>query len=116
MEDESRRQVVAAHPIGNGLNTFRASFGRLCESKSIICSPHSLTQLDQDDLQDLSIDILLSLQRFRASRLLIVGRERKALIHYLPKLVSTIASDESNFEHDSVQPLLESVIAAKPEK
>ncbi|KAK8029449.1 hypothetical protein PG993_010740 [Apiospora rasikravindrae] len=43
-------------------------------------------------------------------------RKRRQGPHGLPKLVSTIASDGSNFEPDRVQPLLESIIAAKPDK
>ncbi|KAK7972412.1 hypothetical protein PG988_006546 [Apiospora saccharicola] len=116
MEEESRRQVVAKHPIGNGLDAFRASFGLLCEGKNIVCSPHSITQLDRNDLQELSIDLLLSLQHLRASRLLPVGRKGTALIHDLSRLVSTIVSDGSSFELDRVQPLLKSVIAAKPDE
>ncbi|KAK8016085.1 hypothetical protein PG993_014274 [Apiospora rasikravindrae] len=116
MEEESRRRVVAEHPIGNGLDAFRASFDLLCEGKNIVCSPHSVTQLDRNDLQELSIDLLLSLQHLRASRLLPVGRKGTALIHDLSRLVSTIASDGSSFEPDRVQPLLKSVIAAKPDE
>ncbi|KAK8048254.1 Protein kinase-like domain [Apiospora phragmitis] len=116
MEDQSRLEVIAKNPIGNGLDDFRASFNLLCESKNVTCSPDSLTQLDRDVLQELSIDLLLSLQRLRASRLLPVGRGGKTLINGLSTLVSTIASDGPNFESDRVQPLLKSVIAAKPDK
>ncbi|KAK6840965.1 hypothetical protein PG987_001825 [Apiospora arundinis] len=49
MDDHLRSKTIAANPIGKGLDTFRATFGRLCESKDISPSPESLHHLNLAD-------------------------------------------------------------------
>ena len=49
MADRSpRTQIIKDNPIGNGLNTFRASFRSVCETQKISYTPDSLDQLGQE--------------------------------------------------------------------
>ncbi|KAK6859033.1 hypothetical protein PG995_004886 [Apiospora arundinis] len=111
MDDHVRSKIIAENPIGTGLDNFRATFERVCESKGISRSPESLDHLDRDDLQELSIVILSSLLGLRASRLLPAERGSKTLINDLSRLFSTITSDDSDFEYKRIQPLLHHALA-----
>ncbi|KAK8002234.1 ubiquitin thioesterase OTU1 [Apiospora arundinis] len=113
MEDQSRSKIIAENPIGKGLDSFRAAFGRICESKGISCSPKSLDHLNRDDLQKLAIVILSALQGLRASRLLPAEKGGNILVNDLSTLVSTITSDDSDFVIRRIQPLLQDALAVK---
>ncbi|KAK8002315.1 zinc-binding oxidoreductase CipB [Apiospora arundinis] len=113
MDDHLRSKIIADNPIGTGLDTFRAAFDRICKSEGISCSSESLYRLSRNDLQELAIIVLSSLQGLRVSRLLPAVRGRKILVNDLSRLVSTITSDDSDFELERIQPLLESILAVK---
>ncbi|KAK8872459.1 kinase-like domain [Apiospora arundinis] len=112
MDDHLRAKIIAENPIGTGLDTFRAAFERICESKGFSCSLESLDHLDRDDLQEISIVILSSLLGLRASRLLPAERGSRTLVNDLSRLFSTI-TDDSDFEYKRIQPLLQDALAIK---
>ncbi|QLI74381.1 uncharacterized protein G6M90_00g113480 [Metarhizium brunneum] len=62
-----------------------------------------------EDLQNLSIDLLLALQNIRASRLLRSGGNGKNLLSDLLRVNSTVNSGEFDFDH--IKPLLKVALA-----
>ncbi|KAJ0100707.1 hypothetical protein J7T55_008968 [Diaporthe amygdali] len=58
------------NPIGTGLDAFRASFSPICEDKSISCTPDALDQFAREELQNLTLDLILALHGLRTSRVL----------------------------------------------
>lgn len=46
MADPSQLGIIKDHPIGNGLDAFRASFNTVCADKGIPCTLDALDQLD----------------------------------------------------------------------
>ncbi|KAL6852514.1 hypothetical protein ACO1O0_007060 [Amphichorda felina] len=109
MADEPRSKIIQENPIGKGLDRFRASFNTVCNGAGIASSPDVLQQLSQEDLQDLALDLLLSLQGLRAPRLLRSSGHGKHLLTDLSRLNSAVISDD--FDLDHIKPLLESAIA-----
>ncbi|TWU76972.1 hypothetical protein ED733_007337 [Metarhizium rileyi] len=109
MTHHIRSDVIEANPIGNGLDAFRSSFHSLCDSRRLICSPRALDQLSLDDLQNLSIDLLLALQYTKASRLLCSSGNRTNLFSDISRVSSTINSGEFDFDH--IKPLLKVALA-----
>ncbi|KAI1300772.1 hypothetical protein F5Y03DRAFT_223623 [Xylaria venustula] len=112
MANQDRSEIIRKNPIGNGLDTFYTSFNSLCESKDISCSGEALNQLDDEDFQNITIDLLLALQQLRVSRVLRFGS--KTLLSDLSSLTSAVASND--FDYNRVKPLLEAVVANKPDE
>ncbi|PGG98196.1 hypothetical protein AJ80_09574 [Polytolypa hystricis UAMH7299] len=109
MVDQSRPKLIKDNPIGRGLDVFRASFRSTCEDASVSCTPDALEQLGQDDLQNITLDLLSALQGLPISRLLRSSGGGKNLFSDLIRLNSAINSGD--FDLDRIKPLLNSAIA-----
>ncbi|KAH7016034.1 uncharacterized protein B0I36DRAFT_41579 [Microdochium trichocladiopsis] len=113
MADQARSQIIKGNPIGKGLDAFRASFGLICEGASVPCTPDSLGRIGQEDLQNLTLDLLLALQSLRISRLLRSSGSGKNLLSDLSRLSSAVNSDD--FDRNSIKPLLSAALANNPD-
>ncbi|KAJ8116066.1 hypothetical protein ONZ43_g4521 [Nemania bipapillata] len=102
MADQDRSEIIRSNPIGNGLDAFR-------ESTSIPCSEEAFNQLNEENFQNTTIDLLLALQQLRASR--VFRFSNKTLSSGLLSLASAVASND--FDYARVKPLLVAVIAKK---
>ncbi|KAL2889273.1 hypothetical protein HOO65_030774 [Ceratocystis lukuohia] len=109
MENQSPSKIIENHPIGKGLDAFRASFNSICEDMSILCSPDALDQLDLRDSRDLVISLLTAVQNLTAIRFLPSKTGHDSLRTDLIRLNFTVASTDFNF--DRVKPLLKSALA-----
>ncbi|KAI0599143.1 hypothetical protein F4775DRAFT_128571 [Biscogniauxia sp. FL1348] len=114
MTDQDRSEIIRDNPIETRLDSFRASFDSICKDKGIACSPDALGQLDQEDVQNLSWDLLAGLQTLFITRLLPSSTGRGTLRNNLLALNSAVASD--SFDYDRVKPLLAAVIAKKSDE
>ncbi|KAB5511463.1 hypothetical protein GE09DRAFT_932421, partial [Coniochaeta sp. 2T2.1] len=112
MIDQPRSKIIEENPIGKGLDAFRASFNSMRKGPSISCTPDALERLGPDDLQNLTLDLLLALQGLRASRLLCSSGSGKNLFSDLSRLNSLVNSDD--FELDSIKHLLNAALADDP--
>ncbi|KAI0161090.1 hypothetical protein GGR52DRAFT_562862 [Hypoxylon sp. FL1284] len=113
MADQHLSEAISKNPIGNGLDSFLASFSSLCESKSICCTGEALRQLSEEDIQDLISWLLSALQTLPVARLL-PSRMHGPLRDDILRLDLSLNSDDFNF--DRIKPLLEQVIAKKPDE
>ncbi|GAB0138519.1 hypothetical protein EsDP_00006752 [Epichloe bromicola] len=112
MGNQQQSKIIEENPIGNGLNAFRASFSSICEGARISCSPDALDQLGQEDLQNLVLILVSTLQILPASRLL--RSSSGTLFSELSRLNTAITSDD--FDFDRIKPLLRLILAAhKPD-
>ncbi|KAH7021588.1 LOW QUALITY PROTEIN: uncharacterized protein B0I36DRAFT_394304 [Microdochium trichocladiopsis] len=102
MTNPPQSKIIKENPIGKGLDAFRASFHSVCEGAS-------LPTLSREDLQNLTLILLSTLQILPASRLLRSSGSGKNLFSDLSRLNSAVNSD--NFDLDSIKPLLRSAIA-----
>ncbi|KAL2889274.1 hypothetical protein HOO65_030775 [Ceratocystis lukuohia] len=109
MANQSPSKIIENHPIGKGLDAFRASFNSICENKSILCPPDALDQLDLRDRQTLVISLLAAVQTLTASGFLPSKTGHDSLQTDLIRLTSAVASTDFNF--DRVKPLLKSALA-----
>ncbi|KAL2888933.1 kinase-like domain [Ceratocystis lukuohia] len=109
MTNQSLSKIIENHPIGKGLDAFRASFNSICEDESILCSPDALDQLDLRDRQTLVMNLLVAVQTLTSSRFLPSKTGHDSLQTDLIRLTSAVASTDFNF--DRVKPLLKSVLA-----
>ncbi|PHH49257.1 hypothetical protein CFIMG_005936RA [Ceratocystis fimbriata CBS 114723] len=109
MANQSPSEIIENHPIGKGLDAFRASFNSICEDRSILCSLDALDQLDPEDSQTLVINLLATVQTFTASRFLPSKTGHTSLRTDVIRLSSTVDSTDFNF--DCVKPLLKSALA-----
>ncbi|KAH7016047.1 uncharacterized protein B0I36DRAFT_368666 [Microdochium trichocladiopsis] len=113
MADLARSQIIKENPIGKGLDAFRASFSLICEGASVPCTPDSLGRLDREELQNLTLDLLLALQSLRISRLLRSSGSGKNLLSDLSRLNSAVNSDD--FDLNSIKPLLNAALTDDPD-
>ncbi|KAH7016041.1 uncharacterized protein B0I36DRAFT_425519 [Microdochium trichocladiopsis] len=113
MADQARSQIIKENPIGKGLDAFRASFSLICEGASVPCTPDSLGRLDREELQNLTLDLLLALQSLRISRLLRSSGSGKNLLSDLSRLNSAVNSDD--FDLNSIKPLLNAALTDDPD-
>ncbi|KAH8762062.1 hypothetical protein F5883DRAFT_605912 [Diaporthe sp. PMI_573] len=104
--------VIKENPIGKHLDGFLASFKAICKERNIACNPDAVGQLDQEDLYNLTLDLLSALQGPRASRLLRSKSGSKNLSSDLARLCSSI-NDDFNFER--VNSLFQAVLTNKPD-
>ncbi|KAJ9129988.1 hypothetical protein NKR23_g12391 [Pleurostoma richardsiae] len=74
----------------------------------------ALGQLEREDLQNLTRDLLSALQGLRTSRLFPSGGGRN-LFSDLWKLNSTVDSEDDDFDFDRTKPLLNAALADSPE-
>ncbi|POR32939.1 Uncharacterized protein TPAR_06835 [Tolypocladium paradoxum] len=112
MTDQSRSEVIKEHPIGNGLDAFRASFSSICDDRSVARSSAAIDQLAQDDLRNLTLPFLFALQSLSVAGLLFSRTSAGTLRNDLLKLIAAIAS--ADFDFDRVKPLLKEAVADKP--
>ncbi|CAI6091430.1 unnamed protein product [Clonostachys chloroleuca] len=113
MTDQNRSKVIQEHPIGNGLNAFRTSFNSICEDRNISPDPAAVEHLGQEDLQNLVLVLLSTLQIHPAARLLCSSGNGKNLFDDLLRLNSAVNSGE--FEPDRIKPLLRSAVTDTPD-
>ncbi|KAH7025306.1 uncharacterized protein B0I36DRAFT_417596 [Microdochium trichocladiopsis] len=113
MADQARSQIIKENPIGKGLDAFRASFSLICEGASVPCTPDSLGSLDHEELQNLTLDLLLALQSLRISRLLRSSGSGKNLLSDLSRLNSAVNSDD--FDLNRIKPLLNAALTDDPD-
>lgn len=122
---DAQLKIIESNPIGEGLNTFRASFNSICDNAGVSRTPDALGQLDQEgiiiqlralhfsdqhtDIQNLTIYLLLALQSLRASRLLPSSGSGKNLFSDLSSLNSAVNSDKYDFHR--IKPLLNTALA-----
>ncbi|KAK1773038.1 hypothetical protein QBC45DRAFT_340789 [Copromyces sp. CBS 386.78] len=68
MTDRPQSEIIREHPIGTGLDAFRASFESVCKDRGISCpTPDALSQLGQQDLRELAFSLLSTIQSCRSS-------------------------------------------------
>ncbi|KAH8748986.1 hypothetical protein F5883DRAFT_508959 [Diaporthe sp. PMI_573] len=115
MADQTRSEIIRGNPIGNVLDSFKASFKSVCEDRGISCTPDALGQLGQKDLQNIALDLLSALQGLRASRLLPARGSGNNLLSDLLRLVSAVNSDDFDFDFDRIKPLLNAALADSPD-
>ncbi|KAB5511550.1 hypothetical protein GE09DRAFT_916767, partial [Coniochaeta sp. 2T2.1] len=89
-----RSKIIDEHPIGKGLDAFRASFNSMCKGANISCTPDALERLGRDGKANLTLDLLLALQGLRVSRLLRSSGSGKNLFSDLLRLNSVVNSDD----------------------
>ncbi|KAK0704195.1 hypothetical protein B0T21DRAFT_397094 [Apiosordaria backusii] len=109
MTDQLQSKIIDENPIGNGLDAFRASFNSICKGALISCTPDALEQLGQEDLQNLTMDLIVALQSLRASRLLRSSGRGRNLFSDLLRLLNS-AVNFGDFDLDRIKPLLRSAI------
>ncbi|KAA8628254.1 hypothetical protein SMACR_09394, partial [Sordaria macrospora] len=86
-----QQQIIQDHPIGTGLDAFRASFESVCKDRGISCpAPDALSQLGPQGRGTLQIDLL-------------------------KRIPALISDDLYNFDSDQFEPLLNAVLANKPD-
>ncbi|KAF4502795.1 hypothetical protein FAGAP_951 [Fusarium agapanthi] len=112
MRNESQSKIIEENPIGNDLDTFRASFGSICKGAGFSAASDALKELEQQDLRNLTLPLLFTLQSHTASGLL-TNNGRGTLRSDLLRLISAAASDDFDFER--VKPLLKSALDSEPD-
>ncbi|KAH6703019.1 hypothetical protein BKA61DRAFT_189254 [Leptodontidium sp. MPI-SDFR-AT-0119] len=112
MADQARSEIIKDNPIGKGLDAFRASYTAVCENQSIPSTLDSLGKLGHDELQNIALVLLSTLQILPAARLLRSSGGR-TLFSELPRLNSAITSDD--FDLDGIKPLLNAALADSPD-
>ncbi|RYP37700.1 hypothetical protein DL767_002811 [Monosporascus sp. MG133] len=105
--------IIKQHPIGKGLDTFRASFDSVCDDHNLSHSPGALDQLGRDDIQNITLDLLSALRNFSAVRFLRSKTGHGILRSDLLRLISNVTSDD--FDFDRVKPLLRVALANNPD-
>ncbi|KAL2192746.1 hypothetical protein P885DRAFT_64684 [Corynascus similis CBS 632.67] len=111
-DQQSRSEIIKQHPIGNGLEGFRALYRSVCDSKSI---PYTFDALGQLDLEgrigttSISHTLLTGMQMSRISPLIFSYGSSKNLFSDLSRLNSAVNSDD--FDLDRIKPLLNASLA-----
>ncbi|KAK4071055.1 uncharacterized protein Triagg1_6422 [Trichoderma aggressivum f. europaeum] len=115
--DEARLKIIEEHPIGGGLDSFRALFASTCESLNLAGSlPNAnaidqleqlgqLEQLDQEALQKLTLTLFTALQLLKAVQLLRSAGRGQNLLSDILQFIPTIVS--LDFDFDRVKALLQ---------
>ncbi|KAH6845446.1 hypothetical protein B0I37DRAFT_416983 [Chaetomium sp. MPI-CAGE-AT-0009] len=106
---ELYHSISGVQPPTEGLDSFRASFNTVYADRGIPYALDALGQLDLEDIQSLTLDLLSSLQSLRTSRLLGSSGSSKNLFSDLSRLNSTVNSN--NFDLDRIKPLLTAALA-----
>ncbi|XP_044714425.1 uncharacterized protein HRG_12023 [Hirsutella rhossiliensis] len=113
MADPNCSNIIKDYPIANGLDAFRASFSSICEARHVPRGPDALERLGQEDLQNIVLDLLSTLQIHPAARLLRSTGDGKTLFGDLLQLNSAVNSGE--FDFDRIKPLVKSALADIPD-
>ncbi|KAM7218492.1 hypothetical protein V8F06_006096 [Rhypophila decipiens] len=113
MTDQPRSKIIEENPIGRGLDAFHTSFNLLCAKRKISGTADALGQLDREDIQGLTIDLLFdlleTLRNIPTTRLLPSKTGRDTLRNHLLKLLSALAFKD--FDFDRIKPLLNAALA-----
>ncbi|EGO57000.1 hypothetical protein NEUTE1DRAFT_84642 [Neurospora tetrasperma FGSC 2508] len=117
MTDRPQSEIIREHPIGTGLDAFRAAFESVCKDRGIsFPTPDALRKLGPQDLRGLAFSLLDTLQTLPITRLLRSntgsGTLRIDLLRRLPALDS---DDVDNFDSDQFEPLFNAVLTNKPD-
>ncbi|EGO61465.1 hypothetical protein NEUTE1DRAFT_128057 [Neurospora tetrasperma FGSC 2508] len=117
MTDRPQSEIIREHPIGTGLDAFRASFESVCKDRGISCPAlDAVSQLGQQDLQNLAFRLLNTLQILPITSLLRSNTGRGTLqIDLLKRIPALISDDLYNFDSDQFEPLFNAVITNKPD-
>ncbi|KAK5998600.1 hypothetical protein PT974_00981 [Cladobotryum mycophilum] len=102
MVDQTRPDIIKDNPIGNKLDSFRASFNSIYNGKNV-----SL------DLRNVTLILLTSLQSLPVADLLLSNTGRGTLRRDILNLLSAVTSND--FEFDRVKPLLNAALADPPD-
>ncbi|KAM7182691.1 hypothetical protein V8F33_014103 [Rhypophila sp. PSN 637] len=113
MADQARSEIIKDNPIGKGLDNFRSSFNLACKNQTILSTPDSLRKLGNEDLRNLTLLLLLSLQSLPAAGLLLSKTGRTTIRSDLLRLISAVTSDV--FDFDRIKPLLIIALADNPD-
>jgi len=125
MTDQPRSKIIKDNPIRKGLDAFRASFNLICKDRRISRTSDALEQLAHQsgnitgftkahssnqliNLQNLALDLLLTLQTLPTSHLLRSKTYKKPIFSDLSSLNSTIISNNFNLNH--IKPLLNTAL------
>lgn len=109
--DPSEIDAIQANPIGKHLDRVRMICRSKCEAKGIPCTPDTLSQLGQDELKTITVELVLSFAGIATTELLRSRTGRGTLRDDVFRLLSEIRADD--FELNRTQPLLEAVLAEK---
>jgi hypothetical protein len=105
--DPARLKIIEDNPIEGGLDVFRTAFNTICPDRT----PKGLESLNENDLQELTLDLLSALQSLRVSRILPSSGSSKNLYSDLLRLNASVNSND--YDLDRIKPLLHTVIAEK---
>ncbi|KAH6977655.1 serine/threonine-protein kinase Sgk2 [Ilyonectria destructans] len=112
MAGQNRSKVIKEHPIGNGLDSFRALFSSICEDRNISRVPDAVEHLGREDFQNCVLILLSALQIHPVARLLRSG-SGISLFSELSRLNALITSDD--FDFDRIKPLVRSALTDIPD-
>ncbi|KAK3331540.1 hypothetical protein B0H66DRAFT_99091 [Apodospora peruviana] len=90
MTDQPRSKIMEENPVGRGLDAFHTSFNLPCAKRKISGTTDALGQLDQEDVQYLTLDLLSTLLNIPATLLLPSKTGRGTLRNDLLKLISAV--------------------------
>ncbi|PNY25614.1 Uncharacterized protein TCAP_04448 [Tolypocladium capitatum] len=113
MTGHPRSNEIKDNPIGKILGGFRVSFNSICDDRSLARSSAAIDQLAQDDLQNLTLPFLFTLQSLSVASLLVSRRNAGTLRDDLLKLIAAVVS--ADFDFDRIKPLLKEALADKPQ-
>ncbi|KAK4097759.1 hypothetical protein N658DRAFT_260604 [Parathielavia hyrcaniae] len=111
MADQPRSTIIEDNPIGNGLDTFRASFSTVSTDRTISRVPDALGQLDQEALRKLTRAFLRAAQNLPTTNLLPASTRRGSLRSDLLRLELSLDSDDFDLDLDRIKPVLNAALA-----
>ncbi|KAL2257850.1 hypothetical protein VTK26DRAFT_9081 [Humicola hyalothermophila] len=105
---DTRLKIIEGHPIGEGLDTFRASVQSVCDNLELSLTQDAIDRLGTEEFRDLALLLLSSLQCLPVAALLYPKSGRGTLQNGLLRLISTAASDDNVLER--IKPLFRAAI------
>ncbi|KAI8719906.1 Non-specific serine/threonine protein kinase [Fusarium sp. LHS14.1] len=115
MTGQPRSNAIEENAIGKGLGAFRSPFTTISAGRDMSSSSDALGQLSHEDLRNLTLLLLPSLQSLPVAGLLDSKSGRGTLRSDILKLISAAASADVDFDFDRVKPLLISALANEPD-
>lgn len=101
-------KIIKENPIGNGLDVFWNEFASICDSVGHVCSPDAFDRLEQSRRRNIAFDILTTLPRLRAARLLRSASGDKLLFQDILRVTFIVNSDD--FDLSPIKLLLKAVL------
>ncbi|KAM7187663.1 hypothetical protein V8F20_010872 [Naviculisporaceae sp. PSN 640] len=105
---DTQLEIIESNPIGQGHDTFRASFNSVCNNAGISRTQDALEQLGYKDLQNIVRTFLRAAQNLPAADLLPAKTGPGTLRDDLLRLELSLRADE--FDFNRIKPLLKSAI------